>query len=72
MVLKWYFLITLTIFNYICMIPKLNLGVGEIGFMFCDLHLSLYPSSGDINLINLPCLTLVLPGNTSDSRNSSC
>ena len=56
----------------ICMIPKLNLGVGEIGFMFCDLHLSLYPLSGDINLINLPCLTLVLPGNTFDSRNSSC
>ena len=25
----------------ICMIPKLNLGVGEIRFMFCDLHISL-------------------------------
>ena len=28
----------------ICMIPKLNLVVGKIGFMFCDLHVSLkYP-----------------------------
>ena len=25
----------------ICMIAKLNLGVGEIGFMFCNLHVSL-------------------------------
>ena len=28
-----------------------------MGFMFCDLHVSLNnPSSGDINLSNLPCL----------------
>ena len=27
-----------------------------MGFMFCDLHVSLNnPSSGDINLSNLPC-----------------
>ena len=25
----------------ICMIPKLNLGVREMRFMFCDLHVSL-------------------------------
>ena len=25
----------------ICMIPKVNLGVGEIGFMYCDLYVSL-------------------------------
>ena len=25
----------------ICMIPKLNLGGGEMRFMFCDLHVSL-------------------------------
>ena len=25
----------------ICMIPKLNLGVGKMVFMFCDLHISL-------------------------------
>ena len=25
----------------ICMIPKLQLGVGEMRFMFCDLHFSL-------------------------------
>ena len=56
----------------ICMIPKLNLGAREIGFMFCDLHASLkQASSGDINSMNLPCLTSVLPGDTSDSRNSS-
>ena len=27
--------------------------------------------AGDITLTNLPCLTSVLPGNTSDSRNAS-
>ena len=28
-----------------------------MGFMFCDLHVSLNnPSSGDINSSNLPCL----------------
>ena len=53
------------------MIPKLKLGVGEMGLMFCDLHVSLNLSSCDINSMCLPCLTLVLPGNTSDSRNSS-
>ena len=46
------------------MIPKVNLGFGEIGFMFCDL-------AGDINLTSLPCLTSVLPGDTSSSGNSS-
>ena len=55
----------------ICMIPKLKLGVGKMRFMICDVHVSLNPSSWDINSMNLPCLTLVLPGNTSDSRNSS-
>ena len=25
----------------ICMIPKVNLEVGEMGFMFCDLYVSL-------------------------------
>ena len=39
----------------ICMIPKVNLGVGEMGFMFCDLYFSM----GDINSMNLPCLTSV-------------
>ena len=24
----------------ICMIPKMNLGVGEMRFMLCDLHIS--------------------------------
>ena len=29
-----------------------------MGFMFCDLHVSLNnPSSGDINSLNLPCLS---------------
>ena len=46
------------------MIPKVNLGVGEMGFMFYDLKV-------DINSTNLLCLTSVLPGDTSDSRNSS-
>ena len=32
-----------------------------MGFMFCDLHVSLdNPSSGDINSSNLPCLHLSL------------
>ena len=31
----------------ICMIPLVNLGVGEMGFMFCDLYVSLkYPFAG--------------------------
>ena len=31
-----------------------------MGFMFCDLHVSLNnPSSGDINSSNLPCLVSV-------------
>ena len=43
-----------------------------MGFMFCDLHVSLKNSSkGDINWMNLPCLASVLAGDTSDSRNSS-
>ena len=25
----------------ICMIPKVNLGAGEMGFMFCGLYVSL-------------------------------
>ena len=29
------------ILTMICMIPKVNLGVGEMGFMFCDLYVSL-------------------------------
>ena len=32
-----------------------------MGFMFCDLHVSLkYPSSGDINSSNLSCCRLFL------------
>ena len=32
-----------------------------MGFMFCDLHVSLNnPSSGDINSSNLPCYISVL------------
>ena len=54
------------------MIPKVNLGVGQMEFMFCDFisfsELTLRPG---INLTNLPCLTSVLAGGTSDSRNSS-
>ena len=31
-----------------------------MGFMFCDLHVSLNnPSSGDINSSNLPCWNIV-------------
>ena len=53
----------------ISMIPncKVNLGVGEMGFMlFCDLQVSLKHPIGDINSANLHCLTSVLPGDTSD------
>ena len=54
------------------MLIKVNLGVGEMGFMFCDLLFSLkYPFALDINSTHLLCLTSVLPGDTSDSQNSS-
>ena len=60
------------ILTMICMMPNWNLGVGETGFLFCDLYVSLNnPLPGDINSTNLPCLTSVLPGDTSDSRNHS-
>ena len=49
------------------MIPKVNLGVGEIEFLFCDLLVS--PRRENI-FNKFPCLTSVLPGDTSDSRNS--
>ena len=41
-----------------------------MGFMFCDLHVSLnYPSSGDINSSNLPCVIqfIYLQNDTSDA-----
>ena len=54
------------------MIPKVNFGVGEMGFMFCELLVSLkYTFTLDISSTNLPCLTSVLPGNRSDTWNSS-
>ena len=56
----------------ICMIPKVNLGVGEMGCMFCDLYISFQKTlPGDINSTHLPCLIPVLQDDTSDSRNSS-
>ena len=56
----------------ICMIPQLNIGVGKMGFMFCDLHISLNnPSLGHMNSMKLPCFTLVLSGDTSDPWKSS-
>ena len=43
-----------------------------MGYMFYDLYVSLIqPFAGGINLTNLPCLPCVLPGDTSDSQNSS-
>ena len=49
----------------ICVIAKVYLGVGEIGFMLCNLYVSLKKTSpGDINLMNLVCLISVLPGDT--------
>ena len=54
----------------ICMIPKVNLGVGEMGFMFCDLYFSIKNPFGIFSM-DLPCLTSVLAGDTSNSRNSS-
>ena len=42
-----------------------------MGFMFCDLYVSLNsPLPRNINSTNLPCFTSVLAGYTSDSRNS--
>ena len=41
------------------MIPKVNLRVGEMGFMWCEIYVSLkLPFAGDINLMNLPCFDL--------------
>ena len=51
----------------ICIIPKLNLRFGEIGLN--DEHVSLKKTF--VRDINLPGLTLVSPGATSDFRNSS-
>ena len=45
----------------ICMIPKVNLGVWRN-----VIYVLLF-----INSMNLPCLTFVLPGDTSDSLYSS-
>ena len=54
------------------MIPKVNLGELEIWDLFVVIHMFLLkiPSSGDINLMNLHCMTSVWPGNTSNSWNS--
>ena len=43
--------------------------VGRGGISFVIICFSKSP--GHINSTNLPCLTFVLPGDTSDSRNSS-
>ena len=56
----------------ICMMPKVNLGVEEMEFIFCNLYVYLNNSSlGDMNLPNSPCLISFLPGDTSDSQNLS-
>ena len=56
----------------VCMIRKVTIGVGEMRFMFCDLLVSLkLPFPRNINSTNLPCLTFVLAGGTSDSCNFS-
>ena len=56
----------------ICMMSIVNLGVGEMGFLFCDLYVSLNnPLPVNINSTNWPCLTSVLPGDTSNSGNHS-
>ena len=46
----------------ICIITKVNLGVGDMRFMFCDVFDSQkkYTSPRDINSTNLPCLISVL------------
>ena len=49
------------------MIPKETLGIGEMGFIVCDLEVSLKsPFARDINLTNLPYLTSVLARDPSD------
>ena len=54
------------------MIRKVTLGVEEMKFMFCDLLVSQkLPFARNINLTNLPCLTSVSAGGTSDSCNFS-
>ena len=54
------------------MIPKVNLGVGEWNLCFViNTFLKSNFSPGDIDSTNLPCMTSVLPNDTSDSGNSS-
>ena len=58
--------------TFICKISKVNIGVGEMGFLFCDLKVCLNKSfARDINSTNVPCLTSLMPFDTSDSWNSS-
>ena len=37
----------------ICMISKVNLGVGEMGLMFCDLHVSIKKPFARINKFDI-------------------
>ena len=53
------------------MIPKVNLGVGEMGLCFEIYRFFNNPSLWDINSTNLPVFTSLLKGNTSDSQSSS-
>ena len=56
----------------VCMIPNVNLGVGEMGFMFGYYTFLLNNHSlGDINSTNLSCLTSVLPVDSFNFWNSS-
>ena len=50
--------------------PVLTFGVGELGFMLCDLYVSL-KFVQDINSTNMPCLTSVRSADTPDSQISS-
>ena len=50
----------------VCLIPKVNSGVGEMRFMIGNLRISLRkPFTGDMNSTNLHYLTSVKPVMTS-------
>ena len=54
----------------ICMIPKVNFVVGQMEVYFVFYKFLINNLGQDINSTNLPCLTSVLAGDASDSRDT--
>ena len=53
----------------ICMLSKVNVGVGEMGLMFCDLHVSIKKPFAGINKFDkISLYASCLPGDASNLR----